>query len=32
MLGINNGGFVIYYRFAKSNGCWFLRAIHDKSN
>ena len=32
MLGIKNSGFVIYYRFAKSNGCWFLHAIHDKSN
>ncbi|HEY7300333.1 MAG TPA: hypothetical protein VH684_20765 [Xanthobacteraceae bacterium] len=32
MLGINNTGYVIYYRFAKSEGCWFLRGIHDVAN
>jgi hypothetical protein len=31
MLSIADTGFHIYYRFAKSEGCWFLRAIHDKS-
>jgi hypothetical protein len=31
ILYIDSTGFQIYYRFAKSEGCWFLRAIHDKS-
>jgi hypothetical protein len=31
MLSIADTGFHIYYRFTKSEGCWFLHAIHDKS-
>jgi hypothetical protein len=31
ILYLEGSGFHIYYRFAKSQGCWFLRAIHDKS-
>jgi hypothetical protein len=31
VLYIADTGFHIYYRFAKSEGCWFLHAIHDKS-
>src|SRR5262245_4659891 len=31
VLFIENTGFHIYYRFAKSEGCWFLLAIHDFS-
>jgi hypothetical protein len=30
-LSMAETGFHIYYRFAQSEGCWFLRAIHDKS-
>ncbi len=30
-LFIDDTGFHIYYRFQWTNGCWFLRAIHDKS-
>ena len=30
-LYIEDTGFYVYYRFTKSEGCWFLRAIHDKS-
>lgn len=30
-LFIPDTGFGIYFRFAKFEGCWFLRAIHDKS-
>jgi len=31
MLFIEDTGFHIYYRFQWTDGCWFLRAIHDKS-
>jgi hypothetical protein len=31
MLFIDDTGFHIYYRFQWTDGCWFLRAIHDKS-
>ena len=31
MVSIADTGFHIYYRFMKSEGCWFLHAIHDKS-
>jgi hypothetical protein len=30
-LFIDDTGFHIYYRFQRADGCWFLRAIHDKS-
>jgi hypothetical protein len=30
-LFIDDTGFHIYYRFQWTDGCWFLRAIHDKS-
>jgi hypothetical protein len=29
-LFIDDTGFHIYYRFQWTDGCWFLRAIHDK--
>ena len=31
ILYLEGSGFHIYYRFARSQGCWFLHAIHDKS-
>jgi hypothetical protein len=31
ILLIDGTGFHIYYRFQWTEGCWFLRAIHDKS-
>jgi hypothetical protein len=30
-LFVDDTGFHIYYRFQWVDGCWFLRAIHDKS-
>ena len=30
-LYIEDTGFHVYYRFQRLDGCWYLRAIHDKS-